>query len=140
MNAVMSNSVIGLGIVFNQEGHVLIDQRLKNVSMGGMWEFPGGKQERHESIAETIAREIKEELLIEVNVGVELISFDHLYTNKKLHFIVHICEWIGGSPKPLSCQQFKWVALQDLDQFPFPAANKKIIEKLHQFISSQKNN
>ena len=35
---------IGIGLVFNKNGEWLIDQRLESSSMGGMWEFPGGKK------------------------------------------------------------------------------------------------
>ena len=81
---------IGIGIVFNQNGELLIDQRLESSRMGGMWEFPGGKKTPDESIEETIERELKEELGIVVKVGVKLLSFKHSYTHKNLSFNVHI--------------------------------------------------
>ena len=59
--------VIGVGLVFDGYGRVLIDQRLEQGLLGGMWEFPGGKQEPGEAIADTIARELREELAIEVS-------------------------------------------------------------------------
>ena len=43
MKAPLPLETIGIGIVFNNRGEILIDQRLKNLSMGGMWEIPGGK-------------------------------------------------------------------------------------------------
>ena len=83
---------IGIGLVFNKNGELLIDQRLSDSSMGGMWEFPGGKKELYESIEKTIEREIKEELGISIKVGEKLLSFEHSYSHKKLHFIGHICK------------------------------------------------
>ena len=71
---------IGIGLVFNKKGELLIDQRLESSSMGGMWEFPGGKKIPNESIEKTIERELKEELGIVVNVGEKLLSFEHAYT------------------------------------------------------------
>ena len=94
--------VIGVGVVFNTVGEVLIDQRLEEGLLGGMWEFPGGKQEQGETIEACIARELKEELGIAVKVGAELISVDHSYSHKKLRFVVHLCEWMSGDPQPLS--------------------------------------
>ena len=126
---------IGIGIVFNKNGELLIAQRLESSSMGGMWEFPGGKKNSMESIENTIERELKEELGIVVKVGKKLLSFEHAYTHRKLHFTIHICEWILGDPKPLASQNLLWVSPDKLCDFPFPAANKKIISELHKHIS-----
>ena len=125
---------IGIGLVFNKNGELLIDQRLESSSMGGMWEFPGGKKNSEESIEKTIKRELKEELGIFVKVGVKLLSFEHTYTHKKLHFTVHICEWISGDPKPLASQKILWVSPSKLSDFPFPAANTKIISEIHKHL------
>ena len=125
---------IGIGLVFNQKGELLIDQRLESSSMGGMWEFPGGKKIPNESIEKTIERELKEELGIVVNVGEKLLSFEHAYTHKKLYFTVHICAWISGQPKPLASQKLLWISPDRLFDFPFPAANTKIISELHKHL------
>ena len=125
---------IGIGLVFNQNGELLIDQRLETSSMGGLWEFPGGKRNSDESIENTIKREFKEELGIVVKVGAKLISFEHTYTHKKLYFTVHICEWVSGEPKPLASQKLLWVPPDKLSEFPFPAANTKIISELYKHL------
>jgi len=122
--------VIGVGVVLNKAGEVLIDQRLNEGLLGGLWEFPGGKQEPGEAIVDTIARELREELAIEVIVGEELISLDHAYSHKKLRFVVHLCSWLSGDPQPLESQQLRWVRLNELSSYPFPAANARIIEAL----------
>ena len=122
--------VIGVGIVFNTAGNVLIDQRLEEGLLGGMWEFPGGKQELGETIETCIIRELKEELDIAVTVGEQLISLDHAYTHKKLRFVVHLCDWLSGDPQPLASQQVRWVKPEALKDYPFPAANTRIIEAL----------
>ena len=102
--------------------------------MGGMWEFPGGKKNLDESIEETIQRELLEELGIVVNVGAKLLSFEHSYSHQKLYFTVHICEWISGEPKPLASQKLLWVSPDKLFEFPFPAANTRIISELHKHL------
>ena len=122
--------VIGVGVVLNQTGEVLIDQRLNEGLLGGMWEFPGGKQEPGEAIEATIARELMEELAIEVSVDQELICVDHAYSHKKLRFVVHLCSWQSGDPQPLASQQVRWVRPKDLGEYPFPAANARIIAAL----------
>ncbi len=132
------SQVIGVGIVLNQAGEVLIDQRLNEGLLGGMWEFPGGKQEAGETIEATIARELKEELAIEVQVGEQLIALDHAYSHKKLRFVVHICRWIAGEPKPLASQQVRWVKPQGLSEYPFPAANARMIAALINHLRTDK--
>jgi A/G-specific adenine glycosylase len=122
--------VIGVGVVLNPTGEVLIDQRLEQGLLGGLWEFPGGKQEPGEPIEATIARELREELAITVSVGEHLISLDHSYSHKRLRFVVHLCRWEGGDPQPLASQQVRWVEPGTLPSYPFPAANVRIIEAL----------
>ncbi len=122
--------VIGVGVVRNGAGEVLIDQRLNEGLLGGLWEFPGGKQEPGEAIEATIARELREELAIEAAVGEELIVVDHAYSHKKLRFVVHLCTWLSGEPQPLASQQVRWVRPEQLADFPFPAANARIIAAL----------
>jgi A/G-specific adenine glycosylase len=122
--------VIGIGVVINEAGDVLIDQRLEEGLLGGMWEFPGGKQEPGEPIEACIARELMEELGIVVSVGEALITLDHAYSHKKLQFVVHLCRWTSGEPQPLASQQVRWVRPEHLKDYPFPAANARIIEAL----------
>ena len=122
--------VIGVGVVLDDAGRVLIDQRLNEGLLGGLWEFPGGKQEPGEAIAATISRELMEELAITVEVGEELITLEHAYSHKKLRFVVHLCRWLTGEPQPLACQQVRWVEPAELAHFPFPAANARIIAAL----------
>jgi A/G-specific adenine glycosylase len=128
--------VIGVGVVFNDRGQVLIDQRLEEGLLGGLWEFPGGKQEEGEAIEATIARELREELAIEVSVGEALIRVDHAYSHKRLRFEVHCCRWLSGEPQALACQQWRWVDLADLGNYPFPAANAGIIAALQQHLAA----
>jgi A/G-specific adenine glycosylase len=123
--------VIGVGVVLDRAGRVLIDQRLQEGLLGGLWEFPGGKQEPGEPIPRTIARELEEELAIEVEVGEELITLEHAYSHKRLRFVVHLCRWRAGDALPLASQQVRWVDPADLDAYPFPAANARIIAALH---------
>jgi len=124
--------VIGVGVVLNAAGEVLIDQRLEEGLLGGLWEFPGGKQEPGEAITATIVRELREELAIAAEVGEELITLEHVYSHKRLRFVVHLCRWIAGEPQPLASQQVRWVSPGELDAYPFPAANARIIEALLQ--------
>ena len=129
--------VIGVGVVLNAAGQVLIDQRLNEGLLGGLWEFPGGKQEPGEAIDATIRRELTEELAITVEVGQELITLEHAYSHKRLRFVVHLCRWLSGEPQPLACQQARWVEPAQLADFPFPAANSRIIAALLEHLQAE---
>jgi A/G-specific adenine glycosylase len=131
---VLPYQVIGVGVVLDGAGRVLIDQRLDGGLLGGLWEFPGGKQEEGEAIAATIGRELAEELAITVEVGEELITLEHAYSHKRLRFVVHICRWLAGEPQTLASQQVRWVEPAALDDYPFPAANGRIIAALRDWL------
>lgn len=128
--------VIGVGVVRDPAGRVLIDQRLNEGLLGGLWEFPGGKQEPEEPITDTIVRELREELAITVQVDQELITLEHAYSHKRLRFVVHLCTWLAGDPQPLASQQVRWVEPADLEAYPFPAANARIIAALRQHLAA----
>ncbi|WP_413678726.1 8-oxo-dGTP diphosphatase MutT [Prochlorococcus sp. MIT 0916] len=134
MKKIIPIEKIGIALVFNSNGDLIIDQRLESSSMGGMWEFPGGKKESNESIEDTIKREVREELGIEVQVGNQLLSFDHSYSHRKLQFEVYLCKLKSGNPKPLASQKILWVAPIRLLDFPFPSANSKIISALLEYL------
>ncbi len=132
--------VIGIGLIINDKGQVLIDKRLSSQNMGGMWEFPGGKNEKGESIEFTIVRELYEELGVKIKLGKKLIEFDHSYTHQKLKFVVYLCKILNGEPKALSSSQVKWVDPKDLINYPFPTANQKMITALNEYLIISKDN
>ncbi len=136
----MSKLFIGIGIVINSFGEVLIDQRKYDQIMGGLWEFPGGKQEKLELINETIKREIFEELEISVEVCDKLVEFDYPYKDNILHFVVHICKWKSGLPKPIQSLKCKWVKPEQLINYNFPPANIIMINALKKYLLLYKNN
>ena len=140
MSQYIDSSVIGIGIVFNKQGEILIDKRLStNTIMPEMWEFPGGKQRKDELIEITIQREIEEELAIKVKICDQLLEFDYIYNKTKLHFVVHICEWESGNPRPLASVKFLWVAPQKLTEYNFPPANVRILSTLKNYLYTKKN-
>lgn len=122
--------LIGVAVIWNDRGQILIDQRKPDGLLGGLWEFPGGKMEPGETVQACIQREIREELGIEIEVGEHLITVDHTYTHFPVSLQVYHCRHLKGVPQPLECQQVRWVNLDRLDRFSFPKANVKIIAAL----------
>jgi mutator protein MutT len=124
---------IGVAVIWNNQQEILIDKRKATGAMGGLWEFPGGKIEVGETVSDCIQREIREELGIDISVGEELIAIEHSYDTFKVTLIVHHCQHIGGNPQPLECDEIRWVRVDELSQYTFPAANVAIIQALSQF-------
>lgn len=124
---------IGVAVIWNEQGQILIDRRRQEGLLGGLWEFPGGKLEPGETIEACIQREILEELGIEIEVGDHLITIDHAYTHFHVTLNVYHCRHLLGEPQPIECDEVRWVELHELDQFPFPKANVTIIEALQNY-------
>jgi 8-oxo-dGTP diphosphatase len=130
VNLALPYKQIGVAVIWDRSGQILIDRRKAGGTMGGLWEFPGGKIEAGETVTECIAREIQEELGIEITVGEHLISIDHTYPTFQLTLIVHHCQHISGIPQPIESEEIRWVNVRDLDKYQFPAANIAIIKAL----------
>ncbi|MBA3920653.1 MAG: 8-oxo-dGTP diphosphatase MutT [Nostocaceae cyanobacterium] len=124
------HKIIGVAVIINDQGQILIDRRLPQGVMAGMWEFPGGKIELGETVEECIGREIQEELGIVIEVGEHLMTIDHTYPHLRVTLTVHQCRHLTGVPQPIECAEIRWVNLADLDQFNFPEANFQIIAAL----------
>jgi A/G-specific adenine glycosylase len=130
MTPPLPHKLIGVAVIWNDQGQILIDRRRQSGLLGGLWEFPGGKLEPEETIPACIKREIQEELGIAIAVEDHLISVDHAYSHFRVTLIVHHCSHLEGNPQPLECDEVRWVTLDELDHFPFPKANLQIIEAL----------
>lgn len=128
----MAQKIIGVGVIWNQQGEILIDRRRPTGELGGYWEFPGGKIEADETVEECIKREIWEELGIVIEVGKHLITIAHAYSHLHVTLIVHHCHYLDGTPQPIECDEIRWVTLAEIDKFTFPQANFQIIAALRQ--------
>jgi len=120
---------VAAALVF-REGKLLITQRHADAHLGGLWEFPGGKREPSETFEACLARELQEELGIEVEAGELVESLTHAYPEKTVHLKFYRCRWIAHEPQPLGCPAFKWVSATELKDYPFPAADARLLEKL----------
>ena len=127
--APLPHYAIVVGVVY-KDGKILIDKRKQNALLGGLWEFPGGKKQKNESFKTAVAREVKEETGIDIEVGTRLCIVKHTYSHFKITLHAYLCEQKGGTAKPLGCDAVKWATLKELKRHAFPAANIKIIKKL----------
>ncbi len=122
---------IAVGVIWNKKKEtVFIQKRPDEGLLGGLWEFPGGKQEKNEALEDTVAREIKEELGITVRVDEKIMHVKHAYSHFKITLHAYHCQYIKGKAVPKAATAIKWVALNDLSTFAFPKANKKVLDML----------
>lgn len=111
-------------------GKILITRRPPKGLLGGLWEFPGGKQEKGESLEDCLIREIKEELDISIRVRERLISVKHAYTHFRITLHAFRCQYLKGQIRLNGVDDCKWIKPQDLDRFAFPGADRKVIERI----------
>ena len=97
-----------------------------------MWEFPGGKVESDESPEQALARELKEELGIDIGPINPLIRGRHDYGDQRVLLDVWVVPAFDGVARGLEGQPMVWVWPAELEDYQFPAANKPIIEALRQ--------
>jgi A/G-specific adenine glycosylase len=108
----------------------LIAQRPLNGLLGGLWEFPGGKQENGETLPQTLQREIREELNIQIEVGDHLTSIKHAYTHFRITLHAFHAIHTEGTPQHIGVADHAWVTLDDLDNYAFAVTDQKIIAAL----------
>jgi 8-oxo-dGTP diphosphatase len=121
--------IVVTAAVIEHEGRYLVTRRPRGVHLEGYWEFPGGKCEPGESLADCLRRELQEELGVEAVIGEEIFTVTHDYPEKsvELHFLS--CR-LTGEPTPLLGQEMRWVAREELRSLKFPPADDELIKIL----------
>jgi 8-oxo-dGTP diphosphatase len=127
---------VAVGVVLDNAHRVLIARRAEGSHQGGLWEFPGGKVETSESLSMALARELREELGIEVIRTSPLLQISHDYGDKHVLLDVHVVWEFQGEALGLENQPLKWVLPGELEEHPFPAANVPIIQAINVLISN----
>ncbi|MGB0204590.1 MAG: Nudix family hydrolase [Neptuniibacter sp.] len=118
---------VAAAVIKNGGGQILIAKRSADQHQGGLWEFPGGKIEPGEPVTVALARELEEELGIEVTHSSPLIKVPHHYADKSVLLDVYEVTQFNGEAWGREGQPVEWVNPGDLDKFQFPAANKPIL-------------
>lgn len=121
---------VAAGVLTDSGGRVLIARRAAASHQGGLWEFPGGKVEPTESGAQALARELAEELGVEVLDSEPLMQVEHDYGDKSVLLdIYRVKRWVN-EPRGCEGQPLAWVMPEALDDYAFPAANQPIVLRL----------
>jgi A/G-specific adenine glycosylase len=121
---------VAAGVIWREDGRFLIAQRPLDGLLGGLWEFPGGKLENGETPPQALRREIREELAMEIAVGRPLQPIKHAYTHFRITLRPFHARWLSGEPQHIGVADHAWVALDDLERYPFAVTDQKIIRQL----------
>jgi len=116
--------------VFQQDDKVMIVQRPQSGLLGGMWEFPGGKQETGEDLKSCLRREICEELDVEIQVGEQFGVYNHAYTHFRVTLHAFLCTMNGSQPQLKEHTDIHWVTPPELSQFPMGKIDRQISNQL----------
>ena len=122
-------TIVVTAAVIEHGGRFLVTRRQPGVHLEGLWEFPGGKCDPGEPLGACLARELREELDVDVALARELFTTTYEYEDRRveLHFLS--CT-LTGEPTPQLDQQMRWVSREELALLEFPPADAELISRL----------
>lgn len=121
---------VAVGVIENEYNEILITQRPSQGDYANYWEFPGGKVEPNEIPRQALARELHEELGIEVQRAVPLIRLYHDYGTKLVRLDVWRIVQYQGEPHGRERQPIAWLPAEGLLDFQLLPANKPIVSAI----------
>ena len=125
------HKVVGAAILLDAQNRILIAQRNPERGMlAGLWEFPGGKIADGETMPACIARELKEEMGLNIEVGPHLVTVHHAYSHFTIELHAHFARIRSGRPRHLECAGHAWVRSDGFDAYPFSKADLEIIRAI----------
>lgn len=131
MEKIPTMTVVAAALV-DDAGRVLLQRRSPGRAMAGLWEFPGGKVEEGELPEAALARELHEELGIEV--GVEQLvpaAFASAPVGERhMILLLYLCREWRGEPRPLDASALQWVRPRDMAALAMPPADIPLIRLL----------
>ncbi len=126
----MNRVHVAVAVIRDQKGRVLLSRRHDHLHQGGLWEFPGGKLERGETLQQALRREIREELGLELLEHRPLIAITHHYPDRRVLLDVHLVSEFRGVAQGLEGQPLEWVEPEALSHYAMPAADRPICSAL----------
>lgn len=131
----MKRILVAAGLVRGGAGSpeadlVLISRRPAGAHLADWWEFPGGKVEPGESPTAALARELHEELGVDVEVGDVYAVGHHVYESHEVVLLVYACRVVAGEPQCRAVAEFRWVTPAELLTVPLPPADGPVVDRL----------
>jgi 8-oxo-dGTP diphosphatase len=121
--------IVVVAAIIEEGAAFLLTRRQHGVHLAGLWEFPGGKIDQGETHEAALAREIREELDADVDVGELVFDVTHAYDDRTVALYFYRCT-LRGQPRPLLGQEMRWVPRAELASLGFPPADKELITLL----------
>lgn len=121
--------VVG-AIIENANGEILCALRSPRMSLGNLWEFPGGKIEEGETIGDAIVREIKEELHCDIEFIEEFNTNTHEYENIIVNLITARCRILSGEAKAYEHSKLIWLPIENLESLNWAPADVPAVKEL----------
>jgi len=118
------------GVIFKEDKKMLLCRRKAEKSLGGYWEFPGGKVEANESESDALVRELREELSILVEIKKHFKTIIHKYENVQIELIAYCCEFIQADFVLIDHDEIQWVEKTKLLNFNLAPADIPIAKAL----------
>lgn len=116
--------------LLRQDGKLLICQRPAHKARGLLWEFPGGKVEPGETMAQALARECREELGVTVAVEESVAQDVHEYPDLTIRLTLLAAVITGGRLQKLEHNDQRWVSPVELPQYEFSPADRAFLPAL----------
>ena len=113
-----------------RDGLVLITQRRADQALPLQWEFPGGKVEPGEPPTVALARELREEIGVTVEVGRVWDVLFHAYDAFDLVMLVYVCRVVEGEPRAVEVADLAWVLAQELPRWDILPADRPLVDRL----------
>jgi 8-oxo-dGTP diphosphatase len=128
--------LVAAAALVDDDGRVLLAQRPPGKSMAGLWEFPGGKIDPGETPEAALARELREELGLDITTAC-LAPFafaSHRYPAFHLLMPLFLCRRWRGTPTPREGQTLAWVRPKRMGEYPMPPADLPLVAMLRDFL------
>lgn len=116
--------------LIKRKDKILLCQRKENDCFGLLWEFPGGKIEKNETLEEAIKREIKEELNLEILPKKLVGKFFDKNHNTRITVYLFDCEMVGKKLKTKECNDYGFFTYKEALSLNLAPVDRKILDKL----------
>ncbi len=120
------------GILRDDNGRVLIAERIGDQAFAGLWEFPGGKIKDGEESLSALKREIDEELGIEILQPTLFMSLDHDYPDRSVAIDFYLINDWSNTPEGRDGQALRWVSPDALEENYLLPADGPVIRALRE--------
>jgi 8-oxo-dGTP diphosphatase len=123
--------VLVVAALIERKGSVLVARRKEIGERAGLWEFPGGKVEPGEGERAALARELREELGVRVQVGELYARLEHIYPDLQVELALYRARLHDNEdPRPLTAEELRWVTLRELPALSFCEADVPVLTRL----------